>query len=259
MPEQQNLDQRLRDAFEAVHEGYSADRVIADPVLNESFIEECRTRGFSDDAAHLNRRLMNLRKRSGLTGIRTTKPTSFRNDDEYRFASEMSIRFLERRDQITLDDILCDPVRAEEFDSICDRIAPGFTPLEYRWAALTLRKSRRLQPEQLAHVRPSERVEIRPVHEIEPADLPRQAGLYVFFTTDTALYAGETANLRTRMKKHLDHSDNKGLARWMWEHEGEPVYLELHYLAGDPATKVRRALERELIQSRRPLFNTLGR
>ncbi len=241
MSDLQNLDQRLREAFESAHMGYSADRVIADPLLNQSFIDACRARGVEANPANLNRRLMNLRKRSGLTGIRTTKLTSFGNDDEYRFASEMSIRFLERRDQITLDDILCDPDRVREFDSLCDRIAPGFTPLEYRWAALTLRKSRRLRPEQLAYVMPSERVEIRPIHDIDLAGLPRQAGLYVFFTADCALYAGETENLRARMKKHLDHSDNKGLARWMWEHEGEPVHLELHYLSGHPNSRVRRA------------------
>ena len=40
----------------------------------------------------------------------------------------------------TLDDILCDPDLAHQFDEIARSLAPGFTSLQYRWGALTLRK-----------------------------------------------------------------------------------------------------------------------
>jgi hypothetical protein len=55
--------------------------------------------------------------------------------------------------------------------------------------------------------------------------------------------------------KHLDHSDNKSLARWFWSNGFSRVHLELQILDETTTTKVRKALEAELIASRRPIFN----
>ena len=82
-----------------------------------------------------------------------------------------------------------------------------------------------------------------------------EQGLYLFFTTTHALYAGESSNLQNRLRKHLDHSDNKGLARWLWERETEKLHVEIRVLAETTTLPVRRALESELIQSHRPIFN----
>ena len=249
------MTKTLRDAFAASHDGYSSDRVIADLDLNKRFIAECQIRGLSRDAAALNLELMNLRKRGGLAGLKTTKPTSIRDDDEYRFASEMAVRFLERRDRVTLDAILCDPKLAVEFDMIAEKIAPGFDSLRYRWAALKLRKSRNLSPERFSHILPSADVTVIPVKALVLDGVSKQNGLYIFFTRDSALYVGESVNLQRRLKKHMDHSDNKGLARWMWEHGTSELLIEFHVLEEGVSKAARRALERELIASRRPLFN----
>ncbi|HKB05039.1 MAG TPA: hypothetical protein VKD90_22640, partial [Gemmataceae bacterium] len=64
--------------------------------------------------------------------------------------------------------------------------------------------------------------------------------------------------LYKRIKKHLDHSDNKGLARWLWENGADDLHLELHILSVDHAARDRKALETELIRSRGPKFNVLG-
>jgi hypothetical protein len=66
---------------------------------------------------------------------------------------------------------------------------------------------------------------------------------------------GEAESLRNRIGKHLDHSDNKGFARWMWEQGIDQLFLELQVLDSSISQKVRRALERELIRSRNPHFN----
>jgi hypothetical protein len=66
---------------------------------------------------------------------------------------------------------------------------------------------------------------------------------------------GEANNLRNRLEKHLDHSDVKSLAHWLWEHGANNLYLELHVLPDNTSTQVRRALEAELIRSRRAAFN----
>jgi hypothetical protein len=242
-------------ALDAASNGYSPDRVIADPELNQRFITECRLRGLDDPAEVLNRILLNLRKRGGLTGRPRSKRTHFGDEDEYRFASEIAARFLERRDGISLDAIICHPNKVAEFDKVAARIAPGYSPLQYRWAALGLRKTKKLTPEIVGRIaRPEDVINI-PISEVIPDELPLSQGLYLFIATDQLLYVGEIENLRKRLKKHLEHSDNKGLARWIWEYGTESLHLEMQILKAGTEQQIRKALELELIRSRLPIFN----
>jgi len=245
---------RLIAAFEMTRDGYSADRVVADPVLNTAFVAKCQQLEMTAEPATLNRALINLRKTGHLRHLKSRR-TSFKQEDSYRFAAEMAARFMERRDGVTLDDIICDPELAVEFDRLAAAISPGFTPLEYRWAALNLRKASRLAPEILARVAPPIRVLTFPVNQIDLATLEPVPGLYLFFTPTVCLYVGEAESLRNRIGKHLDHSDSKGLAHWMWEQGVDQLFLELQVLDGSITQRVRRALERELIRSRNPTFN----
>jgi site-specific DNA-methyltransferase (adenine-specific) len=248
------MKDKLRAAFEVASRGYSPDRVVADPELRAVFVAECRSSGLAGSEATLNRALLNLRKRGELRGIRS-KRSSFANQDQYRFASEIAARFLERRDGISLDAIICDPVLAVEFDEIAGRLAPGFSPVEYRWAALNLRKKHGLKPELLSRVVHAESVEQFELEGLDLARISAKNGLYIIFTVGQVLYVGEAENLQNRLRKHLDHSDNKGLARWLWENSSAKLHVEIHVLRDDVETRVRRALESEMIASRNPLFN----
>lgn len=118
-------------AFQEVRAGYSVDRVLADPALNARFIDKCQELGVGDLPAVINRMLCNLRKRGQLRGIQS-KATSFPDLEAYRFAAEMAVRYLERREGVTLDDIVCDPELAAEFDHLAATICPGLTPLQFR-------------------------------------------------------------------------------------------------------------------------------
>ena len=69
------------------------------------------------------------------------------------------------------------------------------------------------------------------------------------------LYVGEAQNLRNRIKKHLDHSDNKLLARYIWAFGSDDLFIEYHVLPEHLRTDVRKAMELELIRSRRAEFN----
>jgi len=241
-------------AYIEVCEGFSPERVIADPQLNARFIDACRRTGLNHAPVELNRRLDNTRKRGGRLR-KTARRTEIRNQDEYAFAAEMAIRSLERKHQTTLDRVLCDPELAGEFDSVASAIAPGFTPLEYRWAALGLRKKRRLKPELLGRVVPTQVFGPIPFDSFELSKMPVQQGLYLVLSRDKVLYIGEAQNLRSRFKKHLDHSDNKHLARYLWGFGTGNVIIEYHVLPADTRTAVRKAMELELIRSRRPEFN----
>jgi hypothetical protein len=243
------------DAFKAVCCGYSADRIIVDPELNAAFVQKCQTLGLTSPPTTLNRRLLNIRKRGLLPCPEQRVITAFPNDEEYRFASEIAARILQRRDGHSLDTILCDPNLCRELDKLAMDIAPGFSPLEYRWAALNLRKSRKLTPEILGRVIQSQSILTFRVSQISDTELPSEQGLYIFYNPPETLYVGEASNLRARLKKHLDHSDNRGLARWIWEHGVTNVLLEIHVLPAETPTPHRRALETELIRSRDPAFN----
>lgn len=243
------------EAFDAASDGYSIDRVVADPELNRRFVVECRQRGLRGEPVDLNRTLLNLRKKGALAGRPRSRQTHFEDEDDYRFAAEIAARFLERRDGVSLDTIICDPTTVAEFDEVSARIAPGYSPLKYRWAALNLRKSRQLEPELVARIAPPINVINMSIDQVAPDELPVCQGLYLFISADQLLYVGETENLRRRLKKHLEHSDNKGLARWIWECGTESLYLEMHILANHTKSRVRKALELELIRSRHPVFN----
>jgi site-specific DNA-methyltransferase (adenine-specific) len=248
------MTSKLRAAFAAVSQGFSPDRIIADPELNMLFLQKCVELGLAGDPATLNRSLINLRKRGELRGI-NSNPTRFPEQEEYRFAVEMAARFMERRDGISLDDILCDPQLAREFDKLAMKLAPGYSSLQYRWAAFNLRKASKLKPELLSRVVQSERITIHAIAELDVASISNNQGLYLFATSNQALYAGAAQNLRNRLIKHLEHSDNKGLAQWMWSQGSNVLFLEIHELPKDTETRVRKALEVEFIRSRKPTFN----
>lgn len=242
-------------AFRAVCGGFSPDRVVADPGLNALFLEQCRQRGLVQPPRELNASLLNARKDGSLKGSAPSKRTSFSSEDDYRFASEVAVRHLGQRYSTTLDRIICDPELAAQFDAIAQEIAPGFAAVQYRWAALNLRKSKRLRPELVSRVVPSDELQLGRIDELDTTKIPVKQGVYIFFGSKDVLYVGEAENLRRRIEKHLDHSDNKGLARWLWENGAQDVRLEIRILPVSTEQRVRRALESELIHSRRPVFN----
>jgi hypothetical protein len=249
------MKKAIIEALDAASEGYSSDRVVADPELNQRFITECRLCGLEDSIESLNRTLLNLRKAGDLTGRPKAKRTHFSDEDEYRFASEIAARFLGRRDGISLDAVICNPDKVSEFDKVAARIVPGYSPLQYRWAALGLRKKKKLSPEIVGRIAPPQDIINMPISDVVPDELPTSQGIYLFIASDQLLYVGETDNLRKRLKKHLEHSDNKGLARWIWEYGTEGLHLEMQILKQGTETRVRKALELELIRSRQPIFN----
>ncbi len=247
------MNRHVLEAFEEVRQGFSVDRMIADPNLNARFLDSCRQHGLTDTPVDLNLQLFNARKRGGLP--RSTRRTVARNQDGYAFAAEIAIRSMERKHQTTLDRVLCDPGLAAEFDSVATEIAPGFSPLEYRWAALCLRKKNRLKPEIVGRAVPTTTLGPMAVSTIDISEVPTKQGVYILTTRKNVLYVGEARNLRARLKKHLEHSDNKLLARHIWEFGKADLLIEYHVLPPDTRTDVRRAMESELIRSRRPVFN----
>src|SRR5439155_19412900 len=78
--------------------------------------------------------------------VQTMKMTEFswESVDPFAFASEMALRRMLDLSNPSLDHVLCDPLAATRFDDFARSLAPGFSSLQYRWAALRLRKDARL-------------------------------------------------------------------------------------------------------------------
>lgn len=196
------------DAYRTTCEGNSADYVLCDPEVDAAFVAACRKKGVPGDAYVWNRLLLRIRKAGKLPRMDTNrKRLTFEEMDEYSFASEIATQLVSTNYNYSLDDILCSPLAATEFDEIAQQLAPGFSSFEYRWAALAIRK-RAAQSKSLAKKQP-----FRAWLEKE---LPRstrltqcrtaryeQPGVYVLSNEDCPLYVGETFNFRKRVERTL--------------------------------------------------------
>jgi len=247
-------------AFRAVHNGRSTDDVVIDERLNRQFLAAASqlVPGVAD--RDLNWYLFNLRK-TGKLGPVTSQSKRLRNQEEYIHASEIAARVMEDKYGATIDRLLCDPRLRSEFDHLASSVAPGRTPYEYRKAALKLRKAGRLRPELLKRVMQSgTHTALIPAGQLlaNPDLLPRLPGIYMIADDTGPLYIGESSDLRSRVIKHLDHSDNKSLAHYLWAQGIKRIKVET--IAFDKSSlgaksSNRKALEASLIASRQPRFN----
>lgn len=253
------IRQVATEAFFEVHEGRSTDDVVIDDRLNQRFIKCCRRSLPDTDEFDLNWGLLGLRKSSELGPVVTR--TARQRHDDYVHAAEFAARHLEDRYRLTVDRVLCTPQYREEFDRVALRLAPNIAPYLLRKAALKLRKGRQLRPELIKRVADWGKCVLRfDAKELQedPARIPRQPGIYVFSDSTSYLYIGQASNLQTRVAKHLDHSDRKALARYLWEQGVEDLVVELHVFASTSNGRLaahRRAYEANLIQARKPRFN----
>lgn len=238
-------------AFVEARQGYSADRVVADPQLNRSFLRRCRELGLSGTDYELNWRLLNARKNGLLGDLPKTKRYTVRETDEFEYASELAVRHLQRTQEVSLDQIICDPDLADEFDKHASRLAPGYTALEYRWVALGLRKAGRLQSRAAGVEVPKFR-DVRQVRQFKASDVPESGGLYLFSSSGVPVFVSHTDNLRHRFKRHMDVSNSRGLPDWLWD-QG---VLDLSVTEMPNAIKVvRQAAELLLVKQLHPILN----
>jgi site-specific DNA-methyltransferase (adenine-specific) len=206
----------LIQAFGEIRDGFSADRVVADPELDRRFLRRCRELGLSGTDYELNWALLNARKNGLLSDLPKPKRTTVGETDEFEYASELAVRHLQLKKGVSLDQIICDPDLAGEFDDYAKLLAPGYTPLEYRWVAFGLRKAGRLQRKAGDLVDP-ELKKVCSVTRLKASSLPQAAGIYLFMSEDAPVFLGQTDNLRHRIERHMDVSNSCGLPEWLWD------------------------------------------
>lgn len=247
-------------AFLEVRQGFSSDRVVADPVMNRRFLNRCRELGATGTDFELNWTLYNARKARHLANM-PTKTKTFRvsDADEYEYASEIAVayvkekRFLAGESELSLDRIICDPDLAAEFDGIAESLAPGFSSLQYRWIALGIRKAGRHMKE-FSRLRLPEFEWLGSAKAVRLAAAPEKPGLYLFEAENRTAYVAQTENLRHRIEKHLQYSDGLGLPAWLYGTQRPQFRLGIAPLPGVGVAE-RRALELRAVREFSPQWN----
>ncbi len=143
-------DRIIARAFEETRQGMPIDRVLADPELAAKFIRRCHQLEVRAPAPAIVLRLFQFRKSPGkLVRIpRATVREPRRDFSQYLFASEMASAQIRYRFGASVDDILGYTEIGGEFDRLAAQLMPGFEPLDYRLAALHVRKSRYCKAEE---------------------------------------------------------------------------------------------------------------
>ena len=200
-----HVDRGIVAAYRDSHAGFSVDHILADPELNALFVDACRKHSVFGDPAAWNRALLRIRKSGKLPRLeRRVRALTFSEMDPYSFAAEIAMQQLRVEYGATLDDILCDAQLAARLDRIAESFAPGYTPFEYRWAALYIRKRARI----------ARKLAVEGYREWCRVKLPRSVpiskghwskydcpGIYLVIRgSGEQLYIGGTVNLRERIK-----------------------------------------------------------
>lgn len=255
-------EQGLLAAFEKASEGFSVDRVIADPVLNAAFIDACSRRGLSGRPRDWNLGLLGMRKAGKMVHCVTSRRTEFsaQQMDRYEFASEIALRRMLDMGYPSIDFVLGDPQAALQFDELARSLAPGFSSLEYRWAVLYLRKGARSWRQAAREYqgglawnaaeteltqRGLARLRSRPgVYWLALRLWTKERGV-----ASKIVYVGETRNLQQRAESTLNNQT--GLDRLLAERNLAFGYFELQMLNA----RRRRGLQSWLIRCNDPPMN----
>lgn len=249
----------IAQAYLETRDGYSVDRVIADPEMNRQFLHRCRELHVSGTDYEVNWKLMYARKNSYLSQMPKTRRYTASRIDDFEFSSEIALVHVkhqvdEQKRVITLDKILCDPELARLFDEIAEKLAPGFSPLEYRWAALSVRK---------AAGRDFAKVKKMPLpsfdfmgatKSVRPSQIPTDQGVYFFRCDEESIFVSHTDNLRHRIERHFDSSDSRGVPEWLYDSGARQIQLGVLPM---PGVKVgdRKIAELKAISTYKPLLN----
>lgn len=223
--DQSDASDQLEEAFRDSHREWSVERVIVDPWLNEQFQNACNARDIALSPAERNRGLLSLRAHGRLSefDIASSHRTAFHwsEVDATAFASEIAWRRISERYAAPLDEILCDPDLAKEFDRYAMELSPGIASLQARWTALMLRREWQTRPvaSDASHASSdaqpakaattvtvpswtvaSERIAAEPLEIAKLAEAPSVYAL-VALPTGQPLYIGWTWNLRARLQR----------------------------------------------------------
>ena len=246
----EDYTQGIIEAYQATHNDYSVDYVLANAELNHAFLNACEKKGLAGGAVEWNQSLLRIRKTGKLPKIAgSTRVLTSAQMDLFSFASEVAMQRLSVDYQTTLDGILCDPAIAAQFDALAGMYSPGFSSFEYRWAALALRKrakKARQMAEELSGEWSCRRLPAR--KSVADSNWKKFACAGVYLLSDSKnnwLYVGETEDLERRIDRI------KNIPAWK-ECGAESITVIRN---DDKRLEMRIGLQAVLVQKVRPKMN----
>ena len=236
-------------AYLLVREGFSSDRVLADPRLGAAFVRACHDLGLEDSEFHLNVSLIGLRKHNKLKekSNRSVVPDQWRCS----VASEVAARAMFYRYDASVATVLAHPALSREFDSIARGITPGFSAFQYRWAALNSRKkgtAAKIQPKVIDQLEWSHRL------PFDEPSLPTEQGVYTLLENTTCLFVAGTENIQESIAGQRRIAEVPLFEPQIWR--PNPARLFWRYIEM-PKTKsdYRSGVVRSLVGRWQPIFN----
>jgi site-specific DNA-methyltransferase (adenine-specific) len=198
------------DAYKTACKGYSTDIILCNPELNERFVAACKKNSLPGNASAWNRLLLRIRKTGKLPKVgRSRKGLAASEMDTYSAASEVAMQLLSLDYGLTLDDILCSPAAAAEFDQMALQFAGEHkaAAFDYRWAAMAIRKrakrSRSFAAERFPNWDMGQLSRAMPLHRCM-SNKYEHPGVYVVADHGGPLYVGETLNIKGRVEQILN-------------------------------------------------------
>ena len=258
----------VRRAYLEVFDGYSIDKLIADPERNAVFVESCWRLGAKASQYDLNRCLINGRKAKLIGKVDGVRAYQVRREDmdRYLFACEFALRLVqneqdrEKQRHVTLDRVLCDPSLGNRFEELARQISPGFTSLDYRWGAFTIRKDRERGRSTLCAGMPQFETVGRRDTAVS-SRVCRNPGFLWLKGQSCSVYVGQAANLRVLFERLMDIPiDCWGDTLGLFSHIGS-TQLEFFVAPapGIPSASHRERLRRTIVEAEKPMLNVVSR
>lgn len=260
-------DAKIVRAFAAVHQGYATDRLLADPHLSQLFLKEVRSLGLQEPTAAINRRLLRIRKATDLP-VRLPKTTKTEKRDlhPYLIPAEIAYALLGYQYDVSFDDLLADPELLKQFDDLAIKIDPRGTIVDYRLAALHLRKNIRSRSDaernEVARTSESEVSQrwrtLGKLASLKRIDVPDSEGIFSLSEPNRYLFLTRFADLRSGIAQVQDGKLLSALGNRFWQPNvsGIDVRIITPTVQKKPNLKV---LEMKALDLYRPLYNLLPR
>ncbi|MCA9213531.1 MAG: site-specific DNA-methyltransferase [Planctomycetales bacterium] len=244
--------QVIVDAYQQAGMGYPSDHILCDPELNAQFVETCRKNGGGGHAIYWNRGLLSLRKTGKLPrATKRLKQLTPEDMNSFGFASEVAWRLMAIDYHLTLDNILCSPECASEFDRLAKEFGPQdreISSLDFRRAAVSIRKrseDARTGAKDFSSLYTGKRSKLDQI-AIDDCrgsefEIP---GVFVLRSGDFGIYAGESDNIRAKIEEIASNDS------WRDLHLDNVVYVK-----NDKSLATKFALKSALVRRENPVLN----
>ena len=258
----------IAEAFEEVRDGYEPDRVLVDPVLSKKFFTMVRKRGVTASNSLIAKKLQAFRKDKGygITLSKTTREGGL-EPEPFFYAAELGFVQLSYRRPVSVDDVITDSEVGDEFVALCKAIKPDGRAIDFKWAALRLRKMRsfdRARTEKLLAVEPEEIEQqlrlVGTLDRIATSDVPTGKGIFSLAEqngADKYLYVGATrkCSIREAFEPFRSARPFMAVAGPFWQPKLSDINLRVAVVKRNLLGASSRDISLRLIEERHPLFN----